>query len=269
MGEPQPSATPRAGVTHVRTRHADRFTVVGNHLAQHRELTLVAIGLAVHIQSLPDGARVDIKTLTARFPEGEVRIAAALRELEAHDYLTRTRARLPSGRIVTHTVSYDQPGAPPVPACPQPEPEPKRREHAAPAPAPLPEPRTADLPRHRTAADLLAALRRDEPRLLLPERDVRRLAPATATWLERGIDPAAVRRTLTANLPQGPLRHPAALLAHRLTALMPPPLPAAPPPAPRPHPLQNCDHCDRAHRSPTPGPCPTCRPQTAPLPLAA
>ncbi|GHJ19583.1 hypothetical protein [Streptomyces albus] len=55
----------------LRHRHRERFTVVGNHLAQHRELSLLAIGLAVHIQSVPDGTRVDIKSLSARFPEGE------------------------------------------------------------------------------------------------------------------------------------------------------------------------------------------------------
>lgn len=60
---PSPAQDRAQGVVHVRARHTDRFTVVGNHLAQHRELTLTAIGLAVHIQSLPDGARVDIKTL--------------------------------------------------------------------------------------------------------------------------------------------------------------------------------------------------------------
>jgi hypothetical protein len=110
MADPQVSAPACAqGVLHVRTRHRDRFTVVGNHLAQHRALTLTAIGLAVHIQSLPDGARVDIKSLAERFPEGETRIASALRELEAHGYLSRTRRRLPGGRIVTRTVAYDRP----------------------------------------------------------------------------------------------------------------------------------------------------------------
>lgn len=43
----------RSGVQHVRHRHADRFTVVGNHLAQNRRLSLVAIGIAVYVQSLP------------------------------------------------------------------------------------------------------------------------------------------------------------------------------------------------------------------------
>ncbi|MGY0485943.1 hypothetical protein [Streptomyces sp. WG-D5] len=85
------------------------FTVVGHHLAQHADLSLTAIGLATHIQSLPDGSRVTIKDFAARFPEGEVRIAAALRELETHGYLERIKERLPSGRIVTRTISYNKP----------------------------------------------------------------------------------------------------------------------------------------------------------------
>src|SRR5690606_35641851 len=80
------------------------------HLAQHRELSLLAIGLGTHLQSLPKGAPADIKTLTARFPEGATRIAAALRELERHGYLRRARVRTPSGRIVTRTVSCHRPG---------------------------------------------------------------------------------------------------------------------------------------------------------------
>ena len=49
-----PVGAPRAGVIGVRHRHAARFTVVGNHLAQHPDLSAVAIGLGVHILSLPD-----------------------------------------------------------------------------------------------------------------------------------------------------------------------------------------------------------------------
>ncbi|GAB2722219.1 hypothetical protein ACFPZJ_31590 [Streptomyces bullii] len=64
----------------------------------------------MHLQSLPAGARVDIKTLAARFLEGTTRIAAALRELETHGYLRRVRERVPGGRIVTRTISCNQPG---------------------------------------------------------------------------------------------------------------------------------------------------------------
>ncbi|MFJ6864101.1 helix-turn-helix domain-containing protein [Streptomyces termitum] len=150
---------------------------------------------------------------------------------------------------------------PPLEAVPTPEavtppPSPAPAREAVtppPAPAPVPLPLAeADRP----AADLLARLRAHEPRLLLSERDVRRLAPGVTAWLDRGADPDAVRRTLCADLPPN-LRHPAGLLAHRLAALLPPPLPAGPAPAPV-VPLQNCDACDHAFRAPEPGTCPGC-----------
>ncbi|MFI7307859.1 helix-turn-helix domain-containing protein [Streptomyces hygroscopicus] len=346
MAEQQPSAPPRAlslvrrsagGLTHVSEHQPTRYTIIGNHLTQHRELSLTAIGLGAHIQSLPDGAQVDIRTLAGRFPEGRDRIAAALRELELCGYLERVRERTPEGRIVTRTFSYNDPGAtrarrrageprlreaagppapppvadpgqappsradsgrtprtspgqaspsrtgsapvPPAPPPPRvpvtpPVPPPPRVPVAPPVP---PRPRTTQVDAvptgttpARAATSLLAELRRDDDRLLLPERDVRRLAPAVTTWLERGAAPEAVRRALSAGLPPD-LRHPAALLAHRLTALLPPPLPAAQL-APRPAvvPLQNCDGCDRAFRAPKPGRCRDCRePGGALAPTAA
>ncbi|MFF2923058.1 hypothetical protein ACFVTP_11740 [Streptomyces celluloflavus] len=367
------------------------FTIIGDHLAQHRELSLTAIGLATYIQSLPEGAPVDIRTLAGKFPESRERVATALRELEAYGYIERVRERTDNGKLVTVTYSYNNPEATrarrareaaarsprrttgdptpeepapprpttaeatpdamveatpepvpgptpelapePVPAyeptpgpAPRPAPEPVpgpvpayeptpgpvpepvsepvpahepapvrraepapvghaetapvrpadldtapvRTAHAAPAPRrvpsrprpPLPRPRTSE---HRqAAAALLAELRRADPRLLLSVRDVHRLAPAVAAWLERGADPDAVRHTLTTGLP-APLRHPAALLAHRLTALLPPRLPDAPaaPTTGHPHPFQTCDTCDRAFRAPTPGHCRDCRRQGA------
>ncbi|MFB7467121.1 hypothetical protein ACFCZ1_27100 [Streptomyces sp. NPDC056224] len=83
---------------HEKDSQAERYVKIDNNLAQHGELSLTAIGLSTHIQSLPTGADVSIKALAQRFTEGEARIASALRELEAHGYLPRTRERLPSGR---------------------------------------------------------------------------------------------------------------------------------------------------------------------------
>ncbi|MEV5428488.1 helix-turn-helix domain-containing protein [Streptomyces sp. NPDC052701] len=268
MTDQQPSAPARpssgrsaGGVEHVSEPHHDRFVVVGNHLAQHPELSLTAIGLAVHIQSLPAGTPVGIKALAAKFPEGEVRIAAALRELEAHGYLARPKERLQSGRFVTRTISYNKPRTAAAPPGPAP----------APVPAPAPAPKAPDaVPRapHRAAVGLLAGLRALDPRLLLTERDVHRLAPDVSAWLDRGVPPAVVQRALTAGLPQDSIKHPAALLAHRLTALLPPPLPVPPRPAAgpvpaRPDPFQTCDGCDRAFRAPGPGRCRDCRPSDA------
>ncbi|MBY8341372.1 MULTISPECIES: helix-turn-helix domain-containing protein [Streptomyces] len=260
------------GLRHDNTRHTARFTVIGNHLTQHAELSLLAIGLACHIQSLPKGARVDIKSLTARFPEGATRIAAALRELEAHGYLRRERIRCAGGRIVTRTVSCNQPGR-----ARHADREPARPPHPSKTPTTKPAPRRKALPAVpqpactapallQQAVDLLADLRRHDPRLLLSTCDTAHLASGVAAWLERDVTPTAVRLALTADLPDEPLRRPAALLAHRLTAQLPPPPPfrAPTPPPPTRHPLQNCEGCDRAFRAPIPGRCYDCR-----TPLAA
>jgi hypothetical protein len=248
------------GLTHDNARHTTRFTVIGNHLAQHPELSGLAIGLGVHIQSLPAGARVDIKTLTARFPEGATRIAAALRELETHGYLRRERKRIPGGRIVTRTVSCNQPGrhgSAPEPARPPARrPAPPKKLPVVPQPA-YPAPTLL-----QTAVDLLAGLRRHDPRLLLSAADAEHLAPGVAAWLEREVTPTAVRHALTADLPEDPLRRPAALLAHRLAAQLPPlpPYRAPAPPPDTPRRLRNCDGCDRGFRSTGSDRCRDCRP---------
>ncbi|MET7367927.1 helix-turn-helix domain-containing protein [Streptomyces sp. NPDC005566] len=328
--------TPSSGVIHVNVRHTAGFTVVGNHLSQHRGLSLVAIGLAVHIQSLPAGAGIGIKVLVSRFPDSESRIAAALRELEATGYLHRSRVRLPSGRITTRTVSYNRPdagastpathapqtrprpGTPapqpaPPPAVPVPAPAPPLARtsapvpaphtvlavaaphpvpaapapHAAPAvaapqpapvlvpaptarrtpPPPLPQPRTPTPELHRAAGALLADLRRYAPQLVLSEGDIDALAPGVTAWLERDAHPDTVRHALTADLPV-PLKHPARLLRHRITTLLPPPLPGAQDLSPARRgviviPLQNCDRCDRAFRAREPGHCRDCRTDSA------
>ncbi|MEV0735976.1 helix-turn-helix domain-containing protein [Streptomyces sp. NPDC050549] len=258
---------PGGGLTHDNARHTARFTVIGNHLAQHPELSGLAIGLGVHIQSLPAGARVDIKTLAARFPEGTTRIAAALRELETHGYLRRERHRVPDGRIVTRTISCNQPGHHRETAPAHTPATPKKRTPRKPLPA-VPRPSYPAPALLQTATDLLADLRRHDPRLLLSACDTAHLAPGVAAWLERDISPTAVRHALITDLPPDPLRRPAALLGHRLAAQLPPPPPfraPAPPPAVR-HPLQNCDGCDHAFRAPEPGRCRDCRTD---LPMAA
>ncbi len=292
-----PGPLPTSGVIHITIPHTDRFTVVGNHLAQHPDLSCTAIGIAVRIQSLPRGAKVGIKALAAHCKEGEKRIAAALRELETHGYLKRVRDRLPSGRIITRTLFCNQPtallrprdqtaDASPQPATPAPvnAPAPVPGPTAAPPtpPAPLSVPRvpppsapkpprrplpqpgelTPDLDRAATA--LLSDLHHHAAQFTLSEDDVRRLVPGVAAWLERAARPDTIRRALTDDPPH-PLKHPAKFLTYRLTELLPPPPPGVDDLAAlaRPRitvtPFQTCDDCDRAFRSPTPGHCRDCR----------
>ncbi|MFJ3578369.1 hypothetical protein [Streptomyces rubiginosohelvolus] len=315
-----PGPLPTSGVIHITLPHTDRFTVVGNHLAQHPDLSCTAVGIAVRIQSLPQGAKVGIKALAAHCKEGEKRIAAALRELEAHGYLQRFRHRLPSGRVITRTVFCNRPAAllrPRRPAAEAPAPVPAPVQEPAPVPAPapmqepapvpvriptaappspevpvappapsaplfvprVPPPTAPKAPRRplpqpsgltpeldRAATTFLSDLHRHAPQFTLSEDDVRRLVPGVAAWLERAARPDAIRRALTDDPPQ-PLKHPAKLLAHRLTELLPPAPPGVDALAaldrPRPRftvtPFQTCEDCDRAFRSPTPGHCRDCR----------
>ncbi len=302
MADQQLSAPARvpSGIRHINHEHRRGYVKIGNHLAQHRELSMTAIGLATHIQSLPAGRKVTIKALAERFPEGEVRIAAALRELEAHGYLARFQERLPSGRVVTCTVSYNNPPArsaetarerhepqpspeadptpEPAPAPepgPEPEPDPGPAAEPQPAPEPAPDEAPADVPEvELRARELLARLRLRDPRLVLSGRDTVRLAPAAAVWLERGLVPGAVTAALTRGLPPTVIHSPAALLAHRLREQLPPHLPdlwAAQPVLPdrEIHPLLSCENCDRAFRSPTPGLCRDCTPPPATAATAA
>ncbi|UIX32146.1 helix-turn-helix domain-containing protein [Streptomyces sp. GQFP] len=279
-GKNHPPRRPNSGVSgvvHDNARHRDRFTVIGNHLAQHPELSLLAIGLATHIQSLPAGAPVDIKTLTKRFPEGPDRIAAALRELETHGYLSRTRERTPTGRIITRTVSCNRPGHHTEPPAdtearssrPAPAP-PKKRVPRKPLPA-VPQPSYKGPGLLQAATELLAGLSRHDPDLLLSACDTAHLAPGVAAWLERGASATAVRHALLSDLPPEGMRRPAALLAHRLTAQLPPPAAFRNPDSQQPenigvrHPFQNCDGCDRVFRSPEPGRCRDCRAAAVPM----
>jgi len=308
-----PGPLPSSGLIHIAIPHTSRFTIVGNHLAQHAELSLVAIGIGVHIQSLPAGSKVGIKALAARFTEGETTIAAALRELETHGYLHRTRVRLANGRMVTRTVLCNQPGAalrggtvvaPPVPVTapvpaplvapapvpmvaapapapsPSPEPTPVPEESHPPvrvpsrtapkaARRPLPRPRELTPELRQTASAILAGLRSHAKELVLSEDDVEALVPGVAAWLERDAHPDSIRHALTTELPQPP-KYPVKIVKHRLTVLLPPPLPGTQELAPARRaiviPLQNCDGCDRGFRAMSPGHCRGCRSE---LPEAA
>lgn len=225
-----------SGVIQLKAHQPERYTIIGNHLAQHRELSLVAMGLALHILSLPDGAAVDIRTLAVRFPEGRDRIAFALRELEAQGYFERVRERTGAGQVVTRTYAHHVPGSGSTartsePVVRGPASEPVAERDVPPPVAPEPEPPVppaedpVSVPHLEEATSALTRARNLDKRITLSERDVKRLAPAAAEWITRGVDQVGVMKVLTDRLPPE-VHSPAALVAHRLREGLPPQLPS-------------------------------------------
>lgn len=248
-------SAPSSGAIHVRVRHRENFTILANRLAQ-RSGSAVTVGVAAYLLSVADGTPITIEALQAHFTEGETLLSRALNELEAEGWLERRLERTPQGRLTTRTFVYDAPSAPSATGS---APDPRPRE---PEPAPEPaEPTRSTAAATRTvspeARGVLSALRTHDPRLALSARDLARLAPAVDAWFQRGAWPSHITQALTTNLPDHLTAGPAALLAHRLRELLP--SPTAPADRPSPVPLQTCDACDRAFRSPTPGRCRDCR----------
>ncbi|MFP3987131.1 helix-turn-helix domain-containing protein [Streptomyces sp. E11-3] len=190
-----------------------------------------------------------------RWPESELRIARALRELEDAGYLVRERARGAHGQVVTRTTFYEHPAERCRAVV---EGVVSRPEVAAPEETPAAAEPVADSPHRSDAVAVLGSLRRRDQRLLLSAPEIERLAVDAGVWLERGVRPADLARTLTALLPVGDIPRPAGLLAFRLRQGLPAELPTEAGDGP-PDPLQNCEECDRAFRAPGPGHCRDCR----------
>ncbi|MDQ0985361.1 hypothetical protein [Streptomyces sp. V2I9] len=249
-----PGPLPASGVLHIVIPHTARFTVVGNHLAQHPELSLTAIGIAVRIQSLPQGTEVSIKALAAHCREGEKRIAAALRELEAVGYLRRVRDRLPDGRIITRTVFCNQPTAltlPPRPAAPVQHP-------AAPASAPVPPSAPAPIPQDAAPAPApppaIAPVTAPAPVVAqapspAPGPPAPALRPALAVPPPR-VPPPPVAPAPLAPAPIAPPPRASAPFVPAVPApfvpLVPHPTARKPPPPPLPQPRDHTPELDRA-----------------------
>ncbi len=277
-------SAPSSGAIHVRTRLSENFTILANRLAQ-RPGSAVTVGVALFINSMPDGTPITIEALREHFTEGEAVIGRALRELEDEGWFERRILRGPNGRFRTQTYVYTLPELahpetarppllPPEPeAEPQPEPEP---EAAEPTPTPVPAPTVppaepapgtpappaaADPPAKPAspqAVSILTELGTRDPRLTLSHREIDRLAPGVDTWLTSGVQPARITSTLTTDLPTTFRTRPAAVLTWRLAELRPAPSPKPPAPAAPVEPMQNCEDCDHGFRSPAPGRCPFC-----------
>lgn len=238
-----------------RTRHDRDFTIIPNAIARNRGLSFTARGILVHLLSLPSGARVDVKTLADQNPGvGRKGVANALDELVAAGYYVRHTGRDPkTGRVRTETAVYDtpqgqeEPAVSPLPASPgtgepadgkagtlptgvkelgckdleNPSPSPSVQEPAVEAPVAAREgsSESQDL---RQAVAVLARLEDADRRLRLSRKDLLRLAPLAARWLERNVPATELVDAVVQGLPPT-VYSPARLVADRLTRKLPEP----------------------------------------------
>lgn len=93
-----------------RTTPTRAFSVFSTALLRDRSISWCAVGVLTYLLSLPNEARVTIRTLADQRKEGRSRIAAALHELEDSRYLRRVVHKNPeSGQLFTVYEVFDTP----------------------------------------------------------------------------------------------------------------------------------------------------------------
>ncbi|GHK04284.1 hypothetical protein SY2F82_60810 [Streptomyces sp. Y2F8-2] len=222
-----------------RTTPTRAFSVFSNALLRDRSISWCAVGVLTYLLSLPNDARVTIRTLAEQRKEGRARIAAALHELEESRYLRRVvhKSRA-TGQLFTVYEVFDTPYEDEPPSgeseesqnpasgesadAPSDAPPPGEKTGEEEPPSPPPPPPAAPSERTALAAKLLGSLGRAHPRLTLGAEDALRLAPLVEEWWDAGASNAQVRAALTDGLPPR-VYSPRALIENRLRRKRPAP----------------------------------------------
>ncbi|MFK0231174.1 hypothetical protein ACIQUL_36020 [Streptomyces sp. NPDC090303] len=234
-----------------RSKHTKNFTILPNDIPRHRALSLTAKGLLTLLLAQPEWTDETIKSLTEDEEEGQARVTAAVKQLQAAGYVVVTNRQNDRGHWYKVVTVYDRP----ITAAPKPE-EPKagkpKSRDAGPVPSgeknsgknPPVSPKESVEVADSTATDgdggnapqssneptapeeigraaaLLGRLATAAPALALSAADVMSLAPLAAEWLRRDVSELQLRAELTEGLPAR-IQSPRALLADRLTRKLP------------------------------------------------
>lgn len=93
----------------IRINNAKGFTMMSNYHFQDKEISLKAKGLLGLMLSLPSNWDYSINGLVAIVKENKAAVQTALKELEEHKYLKRTRAQDETGRFDYIYDIYEKP----------------------------------------------------------------------------------------------------------------------------------------------------------------
>ena len=93
----------------IRVNNAKGFTVMSNYHFQDKEISLKAKGLLGLMLSLPSNWDYSVNGLVAIVKENKAAVQTALKELEEHKYLKRTRVQDETGRFDYIYDIYEKP----------------------------------------------------------------------------------------------------------------------------------------------------------------
>ena len=93
----------------IRVNNTKGFTVMSNYHFQDKEISLKAKGLLGLMLSLPSNWNYSVNALVAIVKENKAAVQTALKELEEHKYLKRTRVQDETGRFDYIYDIYEKP----------------------------------------------------------------------------------------------------------------------------------------------------------------
>ncbi|MFF3407514.1 hypothetical protein ACFYW8_15175 [Streptomyces sp. NPDC002742] len=217
---------------HAIPKHDREFLIIANRAIQDPRISHTARGILALVLSLPDGHRTNVRTLSDDYPQGRSAVAKAVEELRKLGYwVTKTGRDSETNRIVSTVDVYELPSLAtvPVPTRPVTTPVATRNTGTSPngekdvvkdgkknnPPNPPVEPQTApEAPREGSseqktengpqaveAARILRRFAAIDSRLKLNDRQVKKLIPQVADWLDRGATIGAITDAVTQGLP--------------------------------------------------------------------
>ncbi|WP_371671214.1 helix-turn-helix domain-containing protein [Streptomyces sp. NBC_00289] len=222
---------------HRNPRHDRDFVIIANRAIQDPRMSHTARGILALVLSLPNGVKENVRTLSDNYPQGRSAVAKAVKELRDLGYwVTKTGRDEESNQIVSTVDVYETPAtaSAPVPTRPVTAPAATRNTGTSPygekdlskdgeknppfppAAEPVEDQAAEPVAREREgsseknqddkqaaeAARILRRLAAVDSRLRLSDRQVAKLTPAVADWLDRGATIAEITDAVTQGLPQ-------------------------------------------------------------------
>ncbi|WP_328742188.1 hypothetical protein [Streptomyces caniferus] len=213
--------------------HDRDFVMIANKAIQDPRISHTARGILALVLSLPSGVKENVRTLSDGYPQGRSAVAKAVKELREFGYwVTKTARDEESNQIVSTVDVYELPNlaSVPVPTRPVTGRMGTRKAGTSPIgekdsskdgdknpPFPPAEP-VADADASRgaepregsstkgdkqsaEAARILRRLGAIDTRLRLADRQISKLVPEVADWLDRGATIAQITDAVTQGLP--------------------------------------------------------------------